>query len=393
MRILLIPTSDWLGHPIPSRLHFVFDKVATRNDVHVLRFAFYPNVRLKTTLKVHEIDDKRVPDQARYYVINAPRHYEAIKRIVTENHIDIVVISNLLSGYIGAKAARSRTTVFDLADHFPTSGAGYYFDVRSFLGKLAATSLEALLRSTLRNVDQIVVCSEALQYYVKSMNISRRVSLIPNGVSDFFFAKQWNGKTIREKYGMNSSTIVGYIGSIEFWLNMHPLLEAVKRLNRIYDVKLLLVGGRLKTKKSQEVSNQIRRMGIEANVKWIGFVPYDSVPAYIASMDIGTIPFDHTHPTAYYSAPNKLLEYFALEKPVIATPIPDIVLNAEKFVHFATTAEDYVNEIRNCIENKEECQELARNSRKLAEQRSWTKIAQDYENLLKSALDNRNTNK
>jgi glycosyltransferase involved in cell wall biosynthesis len=103
-------------------------------------------------------------------------------------------------------------------------------------------------------------------------------------------------------------------------------------------------------------------------------------------MDLCTIPFDHTHPTAYYSAPNKLLEYFALVKPVITTPVPEIMRTARNFVHVAITADDYTNAIRDYIENKEAYQDLAKKSRKLAEEQTWTRIAEDYEDLLERLL-------
>jgi len=386
LRILVIPTTDWLGHPFPSRLHHVFEKIAERNEVHVLRFAFYPEKRLKTKLVVHEIDEFNANGLATYYFVNAQKHFKAIREIVIRNRVDAVVISNLLSGYVAAKAINNRVGgVFDLSDYFPASGAGYYFPWDSTLGKLATITLEKLLKKTLQLVRNTVTCSHALQDYVKKLGINR-VSVITNGVDEFFLSQKNENRAIREKYGLNDCVTVGYLGSIEFWLNTLPLLQAIRLLTiKGHRVKLFLVGGKLRTKTTQELQKQIRDIGIAKHVVWLNnFVAYHDVPAYIAAMDICTIPFDHRHPTAYYSAPNKLWEYLALEKPVITTPIPEPIIQAGQFINVAATRQDYFEIIEDYIKDPDRYRQKACEAKQLIKDRTWTKMAQKYENLLAS---------
>ena len=38
MKILVIPTTDWIRHPVPNRLNFIFDILAEEHDVYVLHF-------------------------------------------------------------------------------------------------------------------------------------------------------------------------------------------------------------------------------------------------------------------------------------------------------------------------------------------------------------------
>ena len=38
MKILVIPTTDWIRHPIPNRLNFIFDRLAEEHEVYVLHF-------------------------------------------------------------------------------------------------------------------------------------------------------------------------------------------------------------------------------------------------------------------------------------------------------------------------------------------------------------------
>lgn len=381
LKILVVPTSDWLGHPFPSRLHHIFEKIAERNEVHVLRFPFYPTKKLETNLVVHEPDNFKTNSLASYYVINAHKHYKSVRRIVRENQFDVVVISNLLAGYMAAKAVGDQAKmVFDLSDHFPSSGAGYYFKTDSILGRIVTCGLEKLLKATLKQVDYTVTCSLALKDYVKRLSIDN-VGVVPNGVDDFFF-KSNHTKEIREKYGLYKGITVGYLGSVEFWLNLSPLLKAIQILSQNYDVKLVLVGGKLRTSFAQNINSMIERLGIKEHVLWLDFVPYSEVPSYVGAMNICTIPFRVNHPTAFYSAPNKLWEYLALGKKVIATPIPEIVKTAKQFVEFAETTEDYVNIIENYIKNGAEETQNIEQAKRQAMQFTWTNIAQKYENIL-----------
>jgi len=385
LKILVVPTSDWLGHPFPSRLHHIFEKIAQHNEVHVLRFPFYPTAKLETSLIVHESGNLKTNNLAQYYVVNAFKHYNSVCRIVKENQFDVVVISNLLSGYMAAKAVGNRAKmVFDLSDHFPSSGAGYYFNMDSFPGRAVTFGLEQLLKATLRQVDHTVTCSHALQDYVTKLGIGN-VSVIPNGVDNFFF-KNNPAKDIQTKYGLCNCVTVGYLGSVEFWLHLAPLLKAIQVLSKDYDVKLILVGGKLRTGFVQNTNEMIERLGIKDNVLWLDFVPYSEVPNYVGAMNICTIPFRVDHPTAFYSAPNKLWEYLALGKKVIATPIPEIVKTAKHLVDFAETTEDYVTAIERYIKIGADETQKIEHAKNQAMQYTWDNMAQKYENLLSKVV-------
>jgi len=82
--------------------------------------------------------------------------------------------------------------------------------------------------------------------------------------------------------------------------------------------------------------------GLENDVVWLDFVAYQDVPELISALDVGTIPFDVTNPTAYYSAPNKIWEYSSQMKPVVSTPIPEALDNRD-CVLIASKADDYLH--------------------------------------------------
>jgi glycosyltransferase involved in cell wall biosynthesis len=321
---------------------------------------------------------------AKYYLINAAKHLRSIKEIVRRNGIEVVVLSNLLPAYTSIKWLKKVHTVFDLSDHFPTSGAGYMFDVHSVLGRLASKTLELMLESVLRSVDCTVVCSYPLREYAKGLG-AKDVTIIPNGVDEKFIEEKFDGDAIRQKFHLEGNTVIGFVGMIEFWLNMMPLLRALKKVKRKHRVKLFLVGKHFQTKTLLDILHEIDKLGICEDVVWSnGFVPYQELPYYIGAMDLCVIPFNHTCPTAYFSAPNKLWEYLAMRKPVLTSPLPDIMMQAAEFINAAVTCQDYVDVIEDYIRNPDKYIEKAEKGKQSIENHTWTKISEQYESLLKT---------
>ncbi|HEY8612462.1 MAG TPA: glycosyltransferase family 1 protein [Roseomonas sp.] len=60
------------------------------------------------------------------------------------------------------------------------------------------------------------------------------------------------------------------------------------------------------------------------NIHWLGFKSHDELPRYLASWDVGLMPFALNEATRYIS-PTKTPEYLAAGVPVVSTPIADVV--------------------------------------------------------------------
>ncbi len=80
-----------------------------------------------------------------------------------------------------------------------------------------------------------------------------------------------------------------------------------------------------------------------SNVHYLGGKKYEELPAYLAGWDIATIPFAMNESTKYIS-PTKTPEYLAAGKPVISTPIKDVVspYGDNKLVHIVSNASEFI---------------------------------------------------
>jgi UDP-galactopyranose mutase len=79
------------------------------------------------------------------------------------------------------------------------------------------------------------------------------------------------------------------------------------------------------------------------NIHYLGGKDYKDLPKYIAGWDIAMIPFAMNESTKYIS-PTKTPEYLAAGKPVISTPIRDVVhpYGDNKLVHITDNAESFI---------------------------------------------------
>lgn len=92
-----------------------------------------------------------------------------------------------------------------------------------------------------------------------------------------------------------------------------------------------------------------------ANIHYLGMKQYDELPEYIANWSIAMLPFALNSATRFIS-PTKTPEYLAAGKPVIATPVRDVVRSygMNGLVAVANDAESFAAAISQWLENPRE---------------------------------------
>lgn len=95
------------------------------------------------------------------------------------------------------------------------------------------------------------------------------------------------------------------------------------------------------------------------NLHWLGMQDYDTLPYLMAGWDLCLMPFAINEATRFIS-PTKTLEYMAGEKPVVSTPVHDVVQLYSGFVAVAPAGDAFVDA----------CQALLDESAELRRQRA-----------------------
>ena len=112
------------------------------------------------------------------------------------------------------------------------------------------------------------------------------------------------------------------------------------------------------------------------NLHWLGGRDYSELPGYAKRFDVCLMPFALNEATEFIN-PTKALEYMATGRPIVSTPIEDVVRQFEDIVKIAGTAEGFVAACRRAAE----CPNRVgvRRGLKVASWNSWESIVQKLE--------------
>jgi len=151
-----------------------------------------------------------------------------------------------------------------------------------------------------------------------------------------------------------------------------PIWETAARLRPDWSFVLI---GYAYDGESEKVHARIREL---PNMYFLGAKSYQELPKYLANFDVATIPFVLNSIT-HGCSPVKLFEYMAAGKPIVCTPMREIL--KYESIHFAASPADFVREIESAVAGKDDPAGQALLARE-AKENTWRSRAEK----LKSAL-------
>jgi len=165
--------------------------------------------------------------------------------------------------------------------------------------------------------------------------------------------------------------ILGYWGAIDERID-HSLLERLAL--RHPDWSIVLLGPIVKHEmKDFPYLDKVK------NVFWLGPKDYSLLPNYAKTFDICLNPFVLTREGKHLS-PTKTLEYLATGKPVVSTPIPDVVRFFDGVVNIADGVEEFEMAVKRCME--EDNESLKKKRIDFTENKTWENTVRKMEELI-----------
>jgi len=228
-------------------------------------------------------------------------------------------------------------------------------------GQVLVPLAKRIERYVFQRADQIIVVSDFLKDKIAESGVDeRKIQVMPNGVDPEIFTPTVDGAGIRDKLGIEpSSIVIGFVGWLVPWHSLEMLVEVLSLLAPKYPVRLLLVGDGVLRDSLEALA---RERGVSGRVILAGAVPYAEVPRYVKAMDICVIPAANA-----YRSPIKLFEYMAMGKAVVAPdhqPIVRVMRSGESGIAFrAGDQDDLRAALVNLIENQERREELGTKAR------------------------------
>lgn len=301
-----------------------------------------------------------------------------------KHHVDIVHVhgGNFIAELAALRHAKREKIPYVLTYHGDAQENYGTFTRRA----IVSFYIRHLLNRVLSNADVIISPSE---YFIDESRFlgkyRDKIVVIPNGINLSDFDIGYSKEDCREKLGLPlSGSIILFLGNIVPYKGPDILVKAMARIVKDEpDAKLVFAGkGVLKN----ELEMLSKRLGVEKNVKFTGFVEDGLKPLYYKAADVFCLP--STMSTESFGIVN--LEAMACGVPIVASKIggiPDAVKDGKNgLLVQPQDSEALADAIIYLLENEDVRGKMGKNGRKKVVDYSWDEIANKTERLYKLIL-------
>ena len=246
-----------------------------------------------------------------------------------------------------------KKSIYYCADHYGT------------LPGISPVMIDKLEKRLSKKVDVTIATSETL--FELLTNSFSNVVYVPHGVDYHHFSRRRiSPKDIPEEIRGLNRPVIGYHGLIQHILETR-ILEEIADLHPEWN--LVLIGDTLFDAGS---------VPLRPNIHLLGKKPYEILPDYLGSFQVGLIPYKITKNTLFRN-PVKLREYLAAGIPVVSTPLPESK-RYEPHVKIAKTSKEFVSSIEYFLKNDNDL--LKEQRMELMREESWERVAEKIYNEL-----------
>lgn len=123
------------------------------------------------------------------------------------------------------------------------------------------------------------------------------------------------------------------------------------------------------------------------NLFWMGSRDYQVLPSYCRAVDICMMPFAMNAATQFIN-PTKGLEYMATGRPIISTPVRDVIRQWSHLVDVVRTADEFVAAAERLL--REPDPQRIEKALDLARRSSWEQTVDTMQSLIREAIHPRN---
>jgi UDP-galactopyranose mutase len=230
----------------------------------------------------------------------------------------------------------------------------------------------------LRRAD--VVFTGGYSIYEAKRHQHDNIHPFPSSVDRQHFAKAREaGKNPPGRDGARGP-VFGYYGVIDERIDLELLREVARRRP---DWKIVMVGPFAKIDEAE--------LPREPNIEFAGMKDYHELPKFLGSWDVALMPFAINDSTRFIS-PTKTPEYLAGGRPVVSTPVRDVVRHygEVKGVFIAEDAERFIDACEQALELSRDPESFLPQVDEMLSKLSWDKTCASMNTLLEEAIATNN---
>ncbi len=239
------------------------------------------------------------------------------------------------------------------------------------LFKGAPSELLVQEKFLIANADIIFTGGKSL--YESKKQLHNNVYCFPSSVDQQHFAKALNGVSVPDDIAGIPQPIVGYYGVIDERIDL-DLLNQTALLNP--EVSFVMIGPLAKISESD--------LPKPGNIHYLGMRSYEVLPNYLKAFAVAMMPFALNDATKFIS-PTKTLEYMSAGKPIISTPIKDVVRDYDHCVAIVETADQFTNAIQALLHRSFDL-EMENHFSQILEKTSWNNTVEKMNLLISKTV-------
>jgi UDP-galactopyranose mutase len=242
----------------------------------------------------------------------------------------------------------------------------------------ASPQLPLLERELMRHADVVFTGGHSL--YEAKRALHDNIHPFPSSVDRKHFLP---ARTMRAREPADQASLprprLGYYGVLDERLDF-PLIAAVADARPQWSI--ILLGPLAKI--------QWDDLPTRPNLHYLGAKPYKELPSYVAGWDVALMPFALNEATRFIS-PTKTPEYLASGKPVVSTPVTDVVrqYGNMRCVRIARSPESFISECEAALTMRGCDEEWLKEADLAVEKLSWDATFEKMCRLIEEALNRR----
>ncbi len=278
---------------------------------------------------------------------------------------------------------RGKKVIWDVHEHYPNSILDKYY-IPKPLRQLIATAFDLFERGTVRFFDYVIYTTPFVGQRYQTMRVRS------GPIENYPILK------LSETFKREPRERIIYLGGMARIRGLVETIEAFALAAKKYPQwELNLVGSSRPASFEEELRDLARNLGVDAQVKFTAWVPYEEKERLSCQASIGVITY---LPRANNTSclPNKLLDYMLVGLPVIASNFPlyrEVVEPSRcGLLVDPTQPEEIAQAMEYLIEHPQEAQQMGENGRRAVRDRyNWEtesqKLLHIYDTVLRTEGD------
>jgi glycosyltransferase involved in cell wall biosynthesis len=251
------------------------------------------------------------------------------------------------------------------------------FDVMDQLSAFKGAPAELVERDQKLLKQADIVLTGGASLYRDKQPYNPNTYLFPSGVEPEHFAKAARREDFERPDELRdvASPIIGYYGVIDERMDIALIAEVAQKRP---DWNFVLIGPVVKISPDD--------LPKAPNLHYPGMKTYEELPAYLAHFDIALIPFAMNEATRFLS-PTKTLEYMAAHKPIISTPINDVIELYGAVVRVINNADEFIQQVEDILNNPDDGETRRATEQELLARYTWDSIAEHMQQIIDEVGD------